>query len=344
MTFGSDNESGIAPEILAAITAANTGTVQPYGEDAFTYGLTEKINNIFETETTVFLVTTGTAANALALSCLTPAYGGIYCHQLAHIMRAECAAPEFYAGGARLLPLPGAEGKLQAATIRDVLESRQESVHNVPATTISLTQASEMGTLYQPDEIREITALAHMASLSVHMDGTRFANALASLDCSPADLSWRCGVDVLCLGASKNGALAAEAVIFFTPELAKTFAWRRKRGGHLCSKMRFVATQFEAYLAHNHWLKYARHANAKARELATSLLTLPTVELAYTVEANEVFADMPTHLFAAAVAGGFPLHATHLDNNRRRVRLVCAFNTQSQDISRLLQILQHASL
>ncbi|HED13668.1 MAG TPA: low specificity L-threonine aldolase [Gammaproteobacteria bacterium] len=340
MTFGSDNETGIAPEILDAMVAANIGTTQPYGEDALTRALTEKISNVFDTEVSAFLVTTGTAANALALSCLTPPYGGIYCHQLAHIMHAECAAPEFYAAGARLLPLPGSEGKLQETTIREVLDNRHESVHSVQTTAISLTQASEMGTLYQIEEIRTIAALAHAAGLSVHMDGTRFANALVTLGCSPAEMSWRCGVDVLCLGASKNGAMAAEAVIFFNPEQAASFAWRRKRGGHLYSKMRFVAAQFTAYLAQDRWLDYARHANAMARELAQSLLTLPDIELAFAVEANEVFADMPTSLFKAAVAGGFPVHATSLANNRKRVRLVCAFNTTHQDISELIQVLQ----
>jgi len=343
MTFGSDNETGIAPEILTAIIAANHGTASPYGEDDLTQGLTEKISTVFETEVRVFLVATGTAANALALSCLTPPYGGIYCHHLAHIMRAECAAPEFYSGGARLLPLPGAAGKIQAAILRETLDKQEASVHSVPTTAISLTQASEMGTLYQIDEIREITTLAHAAGLLVHMDGTRFANALASLGCSPADLSWRCGVDVLCLGASKNGAIAAEAVIFFHPELADDFAWRRKRGGHLYSKMRFLAAQFTAYLDQDHWLNYARHANTKALELAQALRTLPDVELAFAVEANEVFADMPASLFTAAVAGGFPVHATALDNHRKRVRLVCAFNTTSAQITALKQILERAS-
>jgi threonine aldolase len=289
-----------------------------------------------------FLVVTGTAANALALSTMVPAYGAVYCHEQAHVLVDECGAVEFYTGGARLIALPGAGGKLSAAVFRDVLIGQRSDVHYVKPGAVTLTQATEFGTLYQPDEIRAISELAHARGLHVHMDGTRFANAVAALGCTPAESSWRAGVDVLCFGASKNGALAAEAVVFFDRELARDFGLRRKRGGHLLSKMRFVAAQFDAYLEQDRWRSLAAHANAMARLLGAGMVTLNDVDLAYPVETNLVFVTMPEVLRARLEATGYELNWWPQEEGRVLVRLVTAFNTREEDVARLIRQAQAA--
>src|SRR5262244_3065620 len=213
MNFCSDNTTAVAPEIMAALAAANHGATMGYGNDDLTRRVEKRVAEIFETDLVAFPVATGTAANALALSVMTPSYGAVYCHELAHINVDECGGPELFTGGAKLIDLPGANGKLDAALLLEELsKGAQGNVHNAQPAVVSLTQASELGTVYRPDEVREIAELAHRHRLKVHMDGTRFANAVASLGCTPAELSWRAGVDVLSLGATKNGAMAAELV------------------------------------------------------------------------------------------------------------------------------------
>ena len=342
MAFLSDNEVGIAPEILSALAASSDGRAPPYGEDARSARLDGQLSELFETEVQAFLVVTGTAANALALSTMVPAYGAVYCHEEAHVLVDECGAVEFYTGGARLIALPGVGGKLSAAVFRDVLISQRSDVHYVRPAAVTLTQATEFGTLYQPDEIRAISELAHARGLHVHMDGTRFANAVAALGCTPAESSWRAGVDALCFGASKNGAMAAEAVVFFNRELARDFGSRRKRGGHLLSKMRFVAAQFDAYLEQDRWRSLAAHANAMAQLLAAGVVTLSDVELAYPVETNLVFVTMPEALRARLEATGYPLNWWPRGEGRVLVRLVTAFNTREEDVARLIRQAQAA--
>src|SRR5262245_32552627 len=277
--FCSDNVTTIAPEIMTALERANSSAAMPYGNDEITKRLEQRIAQIFERSVAVFPVATGTASNALALSTLTPPYGVLYCHEQAHIQVDECGAPELYTGGAKLLPLPGASGKLTPGALAAALSlGWRGSVSNPQPAVLSLTQATENGTVYRLDEVRALAEVAHAHGLKVHMDGTRFANALVSLNCAPADASWRAGVDVLSLGATKNGALAAESVIFFDPALAQTMAFRRKRGGHLFSKMRFVSAQLEAYLSDDLWLRNARHANAMARRLADGLAKIRSEE------------------------------------------------------------------
>jgi threonine aldolase len=325
MNFCSDNVTGVAPEIMAALAAANHGAAMGYGNDDITRRVEKLVAQLFETEVAVFPVATGTAANALALSVVAPSYGAIYCHESAHINVDECGAPELFTGGAKLIDLPGANGKLDAALILDeVTNGALGNVHCAQPAAVSLTQATERGTVYKPGEILEIADLAHKHGLKVHMDGTRFANAVASLGCSPADLSWRAGVDVLSLGGTKNGAMAAEAIIFFDRTLAASFGYHRKRGGHLFSKMRFVSVQLEALLKDGLWLRHAEHSNKMARRLADGIARLPGVHILNPVEANLFFVRMPEAVIAGLEADGFRFYH---EGGVETIRLVAAFNT-----------------
>jgi threonine aldolase len=342
--FCSDNVTGISPEILTALADVNQSAAMPYGEDECTQRLQAKLAELFETEVTIFPVTTGTAANALALSVMVPAFGAVYSHENAHINVDECGAPEFYTGGAKLLTLPGSNGKLHAQELhRAIAYSGIGVVHHVQPTAISITQSTEAGTVYSIDEIKQIAEVAHTHHLSLHMDGARFANAVVSLGCSPADITWRCGVDVLCFGATKNGAMAAEAVIFFNRDLAQTFGYRRKRSGHLMSKMRFLSAQLEAYITNDLWLKNAAHANKMAEKLVTGLTNLPGVELCYPVEANEIFIQLPETVINKLIADGFQFYRWE-GQHSTTVRLVTAFDTKDESVDALIKAAQLYSL
>ena len=336
MNFCSDNVAGIAPEILAAIGAANTGASASYGADQWTAKLDKHLAEIFERKVTAFPIVTGTAANALALSVMTPPYGSIYCHEEAHIAVDECGAPEMYTAGAKLRTLPGRNGKLTAETVAEALaQGRAGDVHHVQPAALSLTQATECGTAYRPDEVAAICAIAKQHNLKTHMDGARFANAVAHLNLSPAEITWKAGIDALCFGATKNGAMGAEIVVFFNDELAKTFAFHRKRAGHLMSKMRFVSAQLDAYFADGLWLRYARHANAMAQRLVQGLIALPGVKLLYPVEANEIFIELPVPTVDALREAGFAFYDWP-NSPAGTIRLVTAFNTEQQAVDQFL--------
>lgn len=329
MNFCSDNVTGVAPEIMAALVDANIGAAMPYGDDECSQNLQTKFSNLFEIEVMVFPVVTGSAANALALSVMCPPYGAIYCHSQSHINIDECGAPEFYTGGAKLVTLPGADGKIVAQDLQNVIERAGIGfVHHVQPAAISITQASEAGTLYSKAEIQQIGEISKTYNLKLHMDGTRFANAIATNGCSPADMTWRAGVDVLCFGATKNGAMAAEAIIFFNRDLSQTFSYQRKRGGHLLSKMRFVAAQLDAYITNDLWLKNATHANKMAAKLAAGIKSLPGVNLCYEVQANEIFVQLPEVVIDKLLADGFAFYRGEYNT----VRLVTAFDTQAADV------------
>jgi len=340
VNFCSDNVAGAAPEIVAALANASTGSAMPYGADEWMARVAGRLAEIFEREVAVFAVATGTAANSLALATLCPPWGAVYCHDEAHINVDECGAPEMFTAGAKLVALPGPHGKLEAATVEQALANGHRGVvHRVQPAALSLSQATESGTVYTPAEIGAMAEIARRHGIGLHMDGARFANALVHLGCTPAELTWRSGVDVLSLGATKNGALAAEAVVFFDPARAADFAFRRKRAGHLFSKMRFLAAQLDAYLADGLWLRLARHANALAARLAGGLAGVPGVALLHPVEANEVFVTMPAPMQDALRAAGFQFYGWP-DGS---VRLVTAFDGRAADIDRFLAVARENS-
>jgi len=341
MNFCSDNVTGVSPEIIAALSAANDGAVMPYGNDPVSQRLEAKFSELFETSVTVFPVATGSAANALALSVMAPPFGAVYCLTESHINTDECSAPEFFTGGAKLMPLSGVDGKLDAANLAATLAKAGAGVvHHVQPAAVSLTQATEAGTVYSPDEVSEIARVAQDHHLKVHMDGARFANALVRLGCPPAAITWQAGVDVLSFGATKNGAMAAEAVVFFNQELAQTFHFRRKRGGHLWSKMRFLSAQIEAYITNELWLKNAAHANHMAAKLAAGLAMLPGATLCFPVEANEIFVRLSPEAIAGLLRQGFQFYRW---DNENIIRLVTAFNTREEDVAAFLEVAQRYS-
>jgi threonine aldolase len=332
MRFCSDNTASICPEILTAIAAANRELAVPYGEDPWSLRLDQVLGDFFGTAVRAFAVATGTAANALALATLSPPYGAIFCHPEAHIVVDECGAPGFFSGGAQLVPVEGEHAKLTAAALAGVLEAHPASVHNVQAAAVSISQASELGTVYRPAEIAALAEIAHARGLAVHMDGARFANAVTYLDCHPGDVTWRSGVDVLSFGATKNGALAAEAVVFFDPDRVRDFELRRKRAGHLFSKLRFVSAQLLAYIESDVWRRNAVRANALARRIGDAA----GGRLLHPVEANEVFVQLGDAHKESLRAAGFEFYdwgaprsgiarlVTSWDQDERHVDALCA--------------------
>jgi threonine aldolase len=339
--FRSDNTAGIAPQVLRAIADIAEDSDAPYGDDAVTQGLTGLISDLFETEVAVFPVGTGTAANALALSALTPPWGAVYCHAQAHILTSEGGAPEFYSGGAKLIGFGGADGRIAIDGLSDFLGRVSPNVHQATAHALSISQVTEAGTVYSPEEIGALGALCARHGLKFHMDGARLANAVAALGCAPADMTWKAGVDVLSFGLTKVGAISAEAVVFFHRDLATDFAARRKRSGQLFSKMRFLSVQVEAMLKDGLWLDLARHMNAMARYLAERLSGIAGVEIVYPVEANALYVHAPEHVFAAVSARGYQLLRRDLQPGPC-VRLMTAFNTRPEEIDGLVAAFRDA--
>jgi threonine aldolase len=345
MNFASDNAYGVLPEILAALAQTGAGAALPYGDDAETRALAQRFAALFERELAIFPVLTGTAANALALATLVPPHGAILCHQDSHIMVHECGAPEFFTHGARLQGLAGVDGKLEPAMLEAALKDwPRGDVHVVQPFAVSISQPTELGTIYSLAEIKQIAALAHAHGLKLHMDGARFGNAVAALgSCSPAEASWKCGVDVLSFGASKGGALAAEAVLFFDPADARDFAYRRKKAGHLTSKMRFLSAQLSAFVADGLWLQKAARANALAGKLGDGLAARG-VTVTAPVQTNMVFAQLPLATAQRLRAAG----AQFFDRTRASregctvARLVTSFATPEADVEKFLALLDPA--
>jgi len=349
MNFESDNAAGIAPAILDAIVRANEGFARSYGEDAVTAHLKAHLAQLFDHEVGVYLVATGTAANALALAQIAPPWGAVLCHEECHLVLDECGAPEFFGAGLKLIGLPGEGGKIAAPTLAAALQRGPwGGPHHVTAAVLSLTQATEFGTIYQPEEISELAAIAHAHGVKVHVDGARFANALVRLDRDAAAVSWQCGVDILSLGATKGGAMGAEAVIVFDPTLTLGLDERRKRAGHLISKHRFVAAQLEAYLADDLWLELARAANRMADRLAAALADAG-LTVVWPVEANAIFVVLPRRLDQRLRAAGARYFAWTTKNLPTRarvgddevlVRLVASFATSSADVDKLVAVIR----
>ena len=339
MDFRSDNVAGAHPKVIEALARANAGNASAYGTDELSRAVEARLAAMFETEVRVFPVATGTAANALALSACAPPYGAVLCHRLAHIANDECGAPEFYAGGAKLVPLSGPWGKLDAGTLEATLaRGGPGRPHNVVPAAVSLSQASELGTVYRADEIARIAEVCRRRGLRLHVDGARFANAVTALNAAPADLTWRAGVDVLSLGVTKNGAIAAEAVVVFDPDLGRDLDYRRKRAGQLFSKQRFAAAQWLAMLEGDLWRDCAAHANEQARRLAEGLGKLPGLRLAAPVEANEVFALVPEAVATGLEGEGAKFHrwAAGAADGLVCIRLVSAWSTEAAEVARFL--------
>ena len=336
--FSSDNVTGACPEVMDAIVAANEGIVDSYGNDKWSLNLKKKLSEIFETDIVVFPVVSGTAANALALSVLSPAFGKIFCNELSHINTDECGAPEFFSGGAKLVTMSSDDGKINAKDLSQNIRGTG-IVHLAQPAAVSITQACETGTVYQLEEIKSIAETAHEHGLKVHMDGARFANAIVSLDVSPAEMTWKSGIDVLSFGGTKNGCLTAEAVVFFKPELVGNFPYLHKRSGQLLSKMRFVSAQLEAYISNDVWLRNARNANNMAKLLSEGLTKFTDIKLAYTTQSNEVFVHLPSSTINLLNAKGYNVSEDELDG--KSVRFVTAWNTVSDDIDKLISTISN---
>ncbi len=335
----SDNTAAVVPEVLAAVTAANEGTALAYGGDELTARLETVVREVFEHPTArVFPVTSGTAANALSLSSLCPPWGSVLCHDSAHILNSECAATSMLGGGAAIRGIPGADFRMSADSLQEALDSiRWGDPHHSQPAALSFTQPTDMGTIYTLDDLAAVVAVGKTRGLRVHLDGARFANALVALDCSPADMTWRVGVDVLSLGATKNGALSAEAIVAFDDRAADELVYRTKRAGHVTSKMRFQSAQLIAYLTDGTWLRTAANSNARMADLSGGLAKLG-VEFANRPDVNMLFAYVDDAVADQLEAAGLLFYRM----GRGTIRLVTSWQTTSDEIEQALAAFESA--
>ena len=334
-TFASDNTAGLAPEALAAFNAANAGHAPSYGDDEWTARAKRLISDFFGTECTVFFVFNGTAANAVALAQYCRSHHSILCHEMAHVDTDECGAPEFFTGGSKVIPLPGANAKLDPATVTAVF-GRGHGIHYPKPGALSLTQSTELGTAYTPDEVKALATVAKSQGLAVHLDGARFANATAALagrGITPADFTWRAGVDVVCLGGTKGGMNTTEAIVFFNREHARDFDYRVKQSGQLASKMRFASAQWCGMLESGAWVRHAAHANAMAQKLAAALRAVPGVKLIGAPAVNSVFVELPPATYAALNTRGWHFYKFIGEHG---YRLMCSWATPAAAIERFV--------
>ncbi|MDQ0578413.1 threonine aldolase family protein [Streptomyces rishiriensis] len=340
--FTSDNTAGASPEIVQAVTSAAVGQDLPYGADRFTAGAGARFAEIFERDVDVLPVSTGSAANALSLAALTPPWGSVLCHRDSHINTDECGAPEFFTGGAKLVPLAGDDARIDPDQLRAAAMRKVGDVHSVQPSVLSITQATETGALYTPDEIRDLARIAKDAGLRVHMDGARFANAVAALGCTPAELTWQAGIDVLSFGATKNGAMTADAIVVFDRALTPQLSFRAKRAGQLTSKMRFQTAQLDAYLTDGLWLRNAAHANTMAERLGTGLKAIPGADLLHAVEANILFCRLPQPVIDQLLAEGFAFYHDRWEPGV--CRFVASFSTTEHDVDALLEAVHRLAI
>jgi len=327
--FASDNYSGICPEAWAAMAEANAGHEVSYGDDLWTQRAADRLREIFETDCEVFFVFNGTAANSLSLASLCQSYNSILCHGLAHVETSEGGAPEFFSNGSKILLLAGANGKIDPAEIEPAVKKRTD-IHYPKPRALSVTQATEVGTVYSVAELQRLSETARKFGLRVQMDGARFANAVAALGVAPADLTWRAGVDVLCFGGSKNGIALGEAVVFFDHALARDFDYRCKQGGQLASKMRFLSAPWLGMLKDGAWLRHARHANEMAQRLATGLRQIPGVRISHPVQSNAVFAKIPPATEEKLHARDWHFYTGVITGDESR--LMCSWDTTPDDV------------
>ena len=330
--FASDNCSGLAPEALDALIQANAGYEASYGDDPWTQRLQDLVQDFFSTDCQVFLTFNGTAANALALTALVRSYQSVLCHRFAHIQTDECSCPEFFSGGTKLLPVEGPLGKIDLQ-LADQVARYQRGVHFPPVRALSITQATELGTVYTPEEMKEVAEFCGRHQLHLHVDGARFANALATLKCDPAEITWKAGVTCMTLGGTKNGMGVGECVVFFNRDLATEFAFRIKQAGQLASKMRFLTAPWVGMLESGAYLRRAADANRAAQRLIAGLRSLPGVRLEYPVEANGVFVQFPDNVTEGLHAKGW--HFYDLVGNGQ-ARLMCSWATSDEEVDSFL--------
>jgi len=348
MFFASDNTGPVHPKIMAALNDANTGYAMPYGADDMMQRLTGQIREIFEApKAAVYLVSTGTAANSIALATLTKPWETIFCSPVAHIHQDECNAPEFYTGGAKLTLVDGENAKICPAALRRSIEAEQtRGVHGPQRGPVCITQVTERGSIYSLAEIKAICEVAKSHDLPVHLDGARFTNALVSLGCSPAEMTWKAGIDAVSFGGTKNGCMGVEAVIFFDPKHAWEFELRRKRGGHLPSKNRFLAAQMLAYLTDDLWLECARAANAAAADLTRGLKQIENTTFLFEPDANIIFASWSRagHKRLHDAGAQYYIWEGSLDGDDPEqiltARLVCDWSASAENVNRFLQLIR----
>lgn len=344
MFFASDNGAAAHPKILEALAQVNSGYRAAYGADPEMDQVRRYIQDIFEApNASIYLVATGTAANALSLACITQPWQTVFCHRVAHVEEDECGAPEFFTGGAKLTLIEGEHAKMQPDALQHAINrTARAGVHNVQHGALSITQATENGTVYTLDEIQTLTEIAKQAGMKTHLDGARFANALVALGCSAAEMTWKSGIDIVSFGGTKNGCLGVEAVVIFDPDLAWQFELRRKRAGHLFSKHRYLSAQMAAYLKDGLWLELATHANQMAAELETAFHGANTVSFDHPREANMLFASFPRAAHGRAAEAGAYYYHWPMDQSLEgdpdahiSCRLVCSWQTTTQDIKDL---------
>ncbi|CDX25584.1 Low specificity L-threonine aldolase [Mesorhizobium plurifarium] len=328
---------------MNALLNCNRGVETAYGADQFTATLAQAYSNFFEHQTFVFPVPTGTAGNGLALGAVTPPYGTIFCHERAHIVTTEAGAPEFYSGGGRLTLLPGEHEKISVAVLENGLRRHGiGNVHHMAVSALSLTQATEAGVVYELDELEELSAIAHRAGMKVHLDGARLANAMVHLVATPAEITWKAGVDILTFGTTKNGTMNAEAVITFDAAIAKVLSYMHKRAGHLCSKMRYMSAQLLSYLEDDLWRRNALQANQNAAKIANILAQCPDVQLVHPVHINEVFAILPPRLLEALRGKGIQLKPWSFQHKGQGHRMVMSYCDSADQIQQFEQICREA--
>jgi threonine aldolase len=326
--FASDNGAGVCPEAWEAMQEANHDHAVGYGNDPWTAKAADLIRGVFETDCEVFFVFNGTSANSLSLASLCQSYHSLLCHELAHVEVSECGAPEFFANGTKVLLLPGANAKIDPAGIEHAVR-RREDIHYPKPRAVSLTQATEVGTLYTVAELEAIHAMTRRYGLRIHMDGARFANAVAALKVAPKAISWQAGVDVLSFGGTKNGLAVGEAVVFFNRELAREFDYRCKQGGQLASKMRFLSAPWVGMLRDGAWLRHAAHANDMALRLESRIRALPRIAIRYPVQTNAVFAVIPDPIVQAMHGRGWKFYTK---SGWDCARLMCSWDTTIEDV------------
>jgi threonine aldolase len=338
--YRSDNTGRAAPEILEALVRANTGTALGYGADEWTARLQDRFSELFETSVRVFPVATGTAANALSLAAASPSWGLVYCSEAAHINTAEANAAGFFGGGLKLVPVAGPHGRVDPDAFAHSLAAIQPGqLHRGQPAAVNITQASDLGTVYPVPEIRAIAEIAKRRGLKVHMDGARFANALARLGCSPAEMSWRAGVDILSFGATKNGGALCDALVVFNSELADGLAVQLRRAGQVWSKMRFASAQLMAYVENGLWLQLAAASNAVAARIAGGIEAMPGLRLVAPVEVNELFLELPGAAMDALEREGFQFYR----RSPTLARFVCRFDTSEAEADALIAALRRNS-